>query len=1001
MAVNIQNSELKETKGISLPSASLESLKQLRELQCSQSSSKEFKLQNYQRFLRRVLSPDSPVRNLLVVHGTGTGKTCTAIQVAEEYIIRPEFQDKPVLVLAQPSVQENFKNQIFNISAVQIDSGVIKSKQCTGRRYLDMILRVQTEPMKWTDPTTRERISDISQKLIKEFYEFQGYTEFVNNLDEHSNQGDLHLETWIHKTFDNRMIIVDEAHNLRSTDEGIKTKQRSVAIETVIKIANNVTLILLTATPMFDDYKEILYYFNLFLWNDRKQDKDLQSSKIFKGDGEFQEGMESQFRRWCQDYISFVRGDNPLTFPFRLPPPKEIIAKIATIDIYGETIPDNERRSVLTLTGSYVKGEQKTFLESETRKIGLTSREQTLCVFPKNLPFRKTFSLSAEENTIYKYSSNTPFFLSPSKVENYSSKFSLITKIIKESKGIIFVYSNLVDYGAQLFAMCLEEHGYISASGRSLLEKTSEEIEKGSKGKYALFTSTNVSESEQRRLLDRLRLPSNSDGSDIKIVVGSPMISEGIDLSYIRQIHILDFSWNMSGIEQAVGRGIRTCSHRNLPFDEQNCTVYLHVCKLKGSQELTDEYYYRTAVELKGRSISKIKNIIMESAMDCELQQELNNLPTDWKNLEITQKRSFKDEKVTMKLNDLASPIFEMSNKGCKLEKSDAKLHERPLSAYLDVRDEILDVLSIMFLRKPVWTKQDLLESPELENYEEDVVLYIIQGAIESGFKLEDRNGRIGKLESKGNMYAITFGKFNSLQDRYIKRDETKYISLRKNSETDMKSNTLEKLFMKTKFIGDISTRFSKEALEWYIVDHVMNSKDRLEHMLSLDWNNPPIYAKVLKTESLKILGSKKIYEKELIIPFGKLKDEYDEWVDSRMKNFLENRNKYFATMEENKILFNIDDKASVLKRVERQKNIGGRACKSYPQEILNLFVKWLSSDFPEYIKTNANRCMYLGLAVRQAIINGKEELFWITPEEWSIFDEKDNRQLLLQKFKV
>jgi superfamily II DNA or RNA helicase len=111
MAVNISNSELKETKGLSLPSASLESLKYLREEQCSQSSSKDFKLQNYQRFLRRVLSPDSPVRNLLVVHGTGTGKTCTAIQIAEEYIIRPEFQDKPVLVLAQPSVQENFKNQ--------------------------------------------------------------------------------------------------------------------------------------------------------------------------------------------------------------------------------------------------------------------------------------------------------------------------------------------------------------------------------------------------------------------------------------------------------------------------------------------------------------------------------------------------------------------------------------------------------------------------------------------------------------------------------------------------------------------------------------------------------------------------------------------------------------------------------------------------------------------------------------------------------------------------
>jgi superfamily II DNA or RNA helicase len=106
MAVNISNSELKETKGMSLPSISLETLRSMREEQCSISSSSDFKLQNYQRFLRRVLSPESPTRNLLVVHGTGTGKTCTAIQISEEYITKPEFQDKTVLVLANPAVQD-------------------------------------------------------------------------------------------------------------------------------------------------------------------------------------------------------------------------------------------------------------------------------------------------------------------------------------------------------------------------------------------------------------------------------------------------------------------------------------------------------------------------------------------------------------------------------------------------------------------------------------------------------------------------------------------------------------------------------------------------------------------------------------------------------------------------------------------------------------------------------------------------------------------------------
>lgn len=109
--------ELRETQAPALPSpADLPELWKLRSEACE---SRGFQLQPQQRFLRRVLSPDTPVRNVLVVHGTGVGKTCSAIQIAEEYILRPEFQDKKVLVLANPAVQANFKLEIFNVDRVQ------------------------------------------------------------------------------------------------------------------------------------------------------------------------------------------------------------------------------------------------------------------------------------------------------------------------------------------------------------------------------------------------------------------------------------------------------------------------------------------------------------------------------------------------------------------------------------------------------------------------------------------------------------------------------------------------------------------------------------------------------------------------------------------------------------------------------------------------------------------------------------------------------------------
>jgi hypothetical protein len=248
-----------------------------------------------------------------MVHGTGVGKSCTAIQIAEEYIIRPEFQDKRVLVMANPSVQENFKAQIFDISRVSVDSdGLLLSKQCTGRRYLDMIQRSQSESLRYTDKASQHRVMTLANKIIGEFYEFVGYQTFANMIDRQKliAKTDNDMKKWIHETFDNRLIIIDEAHNLKETTESDTNKLVAIAIEQILKTAEGVTLVLLTATPMYDTFDEIVYYLNLFLWNERKLERTklIKTSDIFTETGDFKDGYEKQFRRWCQDYISFVRG---------------------------------------------------------------------------------------------------------------------------------------------------------------------------------------------------------------------------------------------------------------------------------------------------------------------------------------------------------------------------------------------------------------------------------------------------------------------------------------------------------------------------------------------------------------------------------------------------------------------------------------------------------------------------------------------------------------------
>lgn len=1010
--VNISIPELKETKAEALPPASIETLERLRDQMCT--ASKDFKLQANQRFLRRVLSPDSPTRNLLMVHGTGVGKTCTAIQIAEEYIVRPEFQDKRVFVLANPAVQENFKNQIIDVSRVDSETGAILPKQCTGRRYIEMIQRLQAEPIRLTDRASQIRVANTASRIIDEFYEFQGYNEFANVIKNKQTELTNGMKQWIEDTFSNRLIIIDEAHNLRESTEIESNKLVAIALEEIIKVANGVTLVLLTATPMYDSYDEIMYYFNLFLWNDRKLDikKTIPSSQIFTSTGDLREGKDVLFRGWCQEYVSYVKGENPFTFPFRLPPPEKLIALTdRETDVYGDRI--EKQRKFLVLTRSFMSPYQAELVKPLRPKTVTDSR--LICAFPDNKTFRETFDQKTDDSGIFEYKKDTVKFLAPSKLSLYSSKFALITNIFQQTTGLAFVYSNIVEYGAKLFAMCLEEHGFEPAFGPRLLKNISNEVTRGSKGKYALFTAE-TSDADIKKTLLRIRSKNNMNGSDIRVLIASPKVSEGVDFRYIRQIHVLDPWFNMSRIEQVLGRGMRTCSHAALPFKQQNCTVYLHVNRYPDSkQETLDEYMYRVYVEEKAIKIAKVKRYIMESAMDCELQLSTNVLPNDWRNnLKIPQIRSQDGKELELTISQMSAPNFEDVNVGltCNVIKyEEDKLHTRPLSAIVDVRDEILDKLSELFKKKPIWTEADLLKHQSMRSYEKDIVLYIIEDALQSGFMIKDSSDRIGFLESKDSMLAFATKENQTLLDRTLRVKKTPEITVIRDIKEEEEQTTEEVISLERRtdefpFPTYIRNRFDSEILQWYIIDHVLSRSQQTKLILSSNWNDPPIYAAPLETVDgvkLYITGPNDIYnsEKEKIEPVGEEEDSYRKWVDMLVEKFIDTKDSYFASMKEDSVIFNLDEKTVPIKRADRKKNIGGRACISYSEPVLNNFSEWLVGEpFPEQIKTKKERCMYLDLLIREAVRSKKEGIVWWTPQEWNVINQEDIRKDLLKRIK-
>ena len=82
----------------------------------------DFALREQQIIPTNFLSPDTNYKGLLIMHGTGTGKTCTAISIAEQFKEQVVKYNTKIFVLTSgPNIRENFKSQLLF---------------CTGETYL-------------------------------------------------------------------------------------------------------------------------------------------------------------------------------------------------------------------------------------------------------------------------------------------------------------------------------------------------------------------------------------------------------------------------------------------------------------------------------------------------------------------------------------------------------------------------------------------------------------------------------------------------------------------------------------------------------------------------------------------------------------------------------------------------------------------------------------------------------------------------------------------------
>lgn len=101
--------------------------------------------------------------------------------------------------------------------------------------------------------------------------------------------------------------------------------------------------------------------------------------------------------------------------------------------------------------------------------------------------------------------------------------------------------------------------------------------------------------------------------------------SEGIDLKFIRQVHILEPWYNMNLLEQVIGRAVRNFSHKDLPFEKRNVQIFMHGTLLEDNKEETADLYVYRIAGVKSIQIGKVSRLLKETAVDCIINHDQTN----------------------------------------------------------------------------------------------------------------------------------------------------------------------------------------------------------------------------------------------------------------------------------------------------------------------------------------------------------------------------------------
>lgn len=522
---------------------------------------KEFKLQLPQLFLSKFIHPDTPYKGLLVYHSIGSGKTLSAISVAEEW---KHF--KKIMVLVPASLKGNFRDELRTPATKseyikQSERDQIKKLHPSSKEYKDIIKK--------------------SDERIDKYYTIYSYNKFA----ELSINNEINLK--------NTLLIIDEIQNMVSEGGTFY----SALYDQIKKAPSDLRILLLSATPMFDKPQEIALTLNLLrLPKEMPVGRDFEKKFIkitetVNGKYNYKIKNTELFKKYVKGYVSYFRGAPPYVFP------------------------EMKMKYVKCEMSEFQYGAYRSVVKNEEKQYKLSRMAKEMSV--GNLPNDFFIGTRVVSNIVFPNKKiNEEGFESfkgkhiTDKLDQYSIKFSKIIKKISKAEKI-FIYSGFKEYGGlKSLVRVLDELGY-----KNYLEHG-----EGRK-RYAVWSGDeNIKKKNEIKAV--YNSDKNIDGSKLKIILGSPSIKEGVSFKSCRQVHVLEPYWNMARIQQVVGRASRFCSHKDLPSDQRNVKVYIYIATYK--EEDTVDNYIHYLSKQKNKLVLDFEEVIKEAAVDCEINKNAN-----------------------------------------------------------------------------------------------------------------------------------------------------------------------------------------------------------------------------------------------------------------------------------------------------------------------------------------------------------------------------------------